>query len=382
MLKAGGAVPSAGPWAPQRICVSVLPIDLRLFAARLKPCYVYSNLCMLMLILVHRYNSMNQDLIAVSSNPLVTADTGMDSLVKAFLAGRTPRTIETYRQGLEDFARYLKVETVHQAGAILLSQNQGDANRLVFEFRNSLVEAGRSAATINLRLSTLNALVKLGRLFGLVPWQLDVPQFRLSPYRDTKGPGRAGFQRLQGQADRRHDRKGIRDKAILSLLYDLALRRAEVTRLDLADLDLDAGTLAVLGKGRNTKERLTLPEPTKMELANWLRVRGHGPGPLFVNVDRSPKGNRHGRRLTGTSIYRIIRKLGTVAGIQTRPHGLRHAAITEALDLTGGNIRAVARFSRHHDLKVLMIYDDNREDLAGGVARLVADRARLERLER
>jgi integrase/recombinase XerC len=55
-----------------------------------------------------------------------------------------------------------------------------------------------------------------------------------------------------------------------------------------------------------------------------------------------------------------------------RPHGLRHAGITEALDLTKGNIRAVQRFSRHRDLRILNLYDDNRIDLGGDVARLVA----------
>ncbi len=55
-----------------------------------------------------------------------------------------------------------------------------------------------------------------------------------------------------------------------------------------------------------------------------------------------------------------------------RPHGLRHAAITEALDLLGGDVRRVQRFSRHRDVRVLNAYDDNRQDLAGEVARIVA----------
>ena len=55
-----------------------------------------------------------------------------------------------------------------------------------------------------------------------------------------------------------------------------------------------------------------------------------------------------------------------------RPHGLRHAAITEALNLTKGDVRRVQRFSRHKDVRVLNRYDDNREDLGGEVARLVS----------
>ena len=69
-----------------------------------------------------------------------------------------------------------------------------------------------------------------------------------------------------------------------------------------------------------------------------------------------------------------MKKLGGEVGIKTTAHGLRHAAITTGLDLSGGDVRAVQRFSRHRNLATLMIYDDNRQDLGGKVARLVADK--------
>ncbi|HEX4772226.1 MAG TPA: hypothetical protein VH351_15425 [Bryobacteraceae bacterium] len=70
----------------------------------------------------------------------------------------------------------------------------------------------------------------------------------------------------------------------------------------------------------------------------------------------------------------MIQKLGRSAGISApvRPHGLCHTGITEALDRTNGNLRAVQRYSRHRDLLTLALYDDNRTDLGGDVARLVA----------
>ena len=71
---------------------------------------------------------------------------------------------------------------------------------------------------------------------------------------------------------------------------------------------------------------------------------------------------------------RIVETLGEKAKLSgtVRPHGLRHAAITEALERTNGNLRLVQRFSRHRDVRVLEVYDDNRTDLGGEVARLVA----------
>jgi integrase/recombinase XerC len=67
--------------------------------------------------------------------------------------------------------------------------------------------------------------------------------------------------------------------------------------------------------------------------------------------------------------------MGQRAGLsrRLRPHGLRHAGITTALDRTGGDVRAVARFSGHKKLDTLLIYDDNRRDLGGQVAGLVSD---------
>jgi len=115
---------------------------------------------------------------------------------------------------------------------------------------------------------------------------------------------------------------------------------------------------------------LTLPEATVGALRAWLEFRGTEPGSLFVNFDRAGKGER----LTGTAIYRLVRELGHKSGITARPHGLRHAAITEALDLTRGDVRSVQRYSRHRNLQTLLVYDDNRQDLAGEVAKSVSAR--------
>ncbi len=97
----------------------------------------------------------------------------------------------------------------------------------------------------------------------------------------------------------RTDAKGLRDKAILHLLYDLALRRSEVVGLDLEDVDLERGTLRILGKGRLQKEVLSLPTRTRGILSEWIRCRGELGGPLFINFHHDP--NIQGKRLSPTS---------------------------------------------------------------------------------
>jgi integrase/recombinase XerC len=207
--------------------------------------------------------------------------------------------------------------------------------------------------------------VKLASTLGLVPWTLTVANVKTQAYRDTRGPGLDGFKALLAGAQAQGSAKGLRDVALLRLLRDLGLRRGEAVRLD---VDLAGNRLMVLGKARSQKEPVTLPAPTKAALMAWLEARGTEAGPLFLNFDRAGKGGR----LTGAAVYFIVRELGTKAGLKTRPHGLRHLAITSALDLMKGDVRAVQKFSRHRDMRVLNTYDDNRRDLAGDVARLVA----------
>jgi integrase/recombinase XerC len=294
-----------------------------------------------------------------------------ERLLESFLSGRKAETIKAYKADLQDFAAFLKVATIDQAASQVLRSGQGAANHVALNYKAHLLERKLTAATVNRRLAALRSMVKLARTLGMVPWTLEVEGMKSEPYRDTRGPGRGGFRSLLELLAGRIDAKAVRDRALLRCLFDLGLRRAEVVGLDLADVDLGdpaAGTIAVLGKGRTAKVILTLPVETKAALEAWLVVRGQEPGPLFRSKHRG-----HGQdRLTGAGLYYLVRELGKRAGLKTRPHGLRHAAITEALELTGGNIRAVQKFSRHRDVRILERYDDNRQDLAGDVARKVA----------
>ncbi len=290
-------------------------------------------------------------------------------LLRAFLNGRKPETITAYRQDLEDFQAFIRAPSLEQAACLLLARGAGGANALALDYKAHLMDRELAANTINRRLTTLRSLVKLGRTLGLIPWTLEVEGVKAESYRDTRGPGRAGFRDMLDALAKRKDRKSMRDRALLRCMFDLGLRRAEVLGLDLEHLDLEGSTVAVLGKGRTDKIKLTLPAETKRVLKAWIGVRGVAPGPLFCSMNRAQPGKG---RLTAIGLYGMVRELGRKVGLKVWPHGLRHAAITEALDLTGGNVRAVQRFSRHRDVRILERYDDNRRDLGGEVAKQVA----------
>jgi len=294
---------------------------------------------------------------------------GADELLEAWLAGRSPQTVDAYRRDLADFAAYVSVDSPGRAAESLLGAGAGEANLVALRFRAALLDRGLAPATVNRKLAALRSLVKVARTVGLITFSLDVENVRSQAYRDTRGPGVEGYRSLLGALQGRSDAKGARDRAILHLLFDLGLRRAEVVSLDREHLDLAGGTGSVMGKGRRERISLTLPGPTCEALAAWLAFRGEEDGPLFTSMDHAGKGSG---RLTGRALHQVVQAIGRKVDLHVWPHGLRHAAITTALDLTAGDVRAVARFSRHMDIRVLGRYDDNREDMAGRVACLVA----------
>jgi integrase/recombinase XerC len=308
---------------------------------------------------------------------MLTALSDYTRLLDTFFAGRNPRTLAAYQTDLEDFRRFLETcslypptpTTVGEAVKGLLWNEEIMAGIYAREYRWQMRERGLQVTTINRRLATLRSLVKLANTQGLVTWTLSVESVPAPPYRDIGEPGREGFRALLEAAGAQPGPKGLRDVALLRLLHDLGLRRSEAVRLDVGDVDLPGNRISILSRGRSWKEPVTLPEPTQAALAAWLEARGSEPGPLFVNFDRAGKGHR----LTGTAVYHIVGRLGAKAGLSVRPQELRHLAITTALDRTDGDVRAVAEFSRHKDLRPLSRYCDNRQELAGKVAALIAE---------
>jgi integrase/recombinase XerC len=290
-------------------------------------------------------------------------------LLEMWLAGKNEKTVRAYRGDLEAFARWAGAASMESALEAFLTLPAPAANGAALRYRGALLDSGLATATVNRRLAALRSAVSLARLVGRVSWALEVPGVEAAPYRDTRGCGVDGFRAMVRTVEGRGNARSLRDRALLRLLFDVGLRRAEVVEMDAEHFDATAGTLSVLGKKRRSRELVTLPAPTRAALVAWLEVRGSEPGPLFRNFDRAGKSER----LTGRSVARIVAEVSGAAGIGlVRPHGLRHAAITHALDVTGGDVRRVQKFSRHRDLRTLTVYDDNRQDIAGQVAALIA----------
>lgn len=300
-------------------------------------------------------------------------------VVESFLQGKSENTLAAYSRDLNKFAAWLRAEDRVQAVEALLSLPHGEANELAGIYRGDMLAQGLSPATINRRLTCLRQVVAIGNMLGIISWKLMVPAIEAEKYRETAGPGieavREMFAALDDGRLIRRDKNGhplpsserlnTRNRALLALLYDLALRRSAVCSLDMEHLDMDAGTAMVKIKGRHAREKKVLPEVTQRELKKWLEVRGPSPGAVFTG--RGGKG-----RLTPSAIWRIIKSLGKAVGIRTWPHGLRHTAITDLLDQSDGNIRMAQEFSGHKNPATLQIYDDHRMAAGAKAAEMVA----------
>lgn len=146
--------------------------------------------------------------------------------------------------------------------------------------------------------------------------------------------------------------QGIRDAAILSLLYSAGLRRAEVVGLNIGDYDRDGQRLLVRGK-RNKQRSLPIVAGAASALADWLAIRGAAPGPLFWGV-----GNRNrGGRLTTQAVYKMLQTRARAAGIQRlSPHDFRRTFVGDLLD-AGADIVTVQKLAGHADVTTTARYD-------------------------
>jgi integrase/recombinase XerC len=292
-------------------------------------------------------------------------------LLGMVLAGLAEQSAEGYRKDLSALGEFLGVFQPAAVVAHLLRLDRGQVNALASAWLASMLDRGRSPATVRRRYAALARVFQAGRRFGLteVTPEADLP--RTEGLRDTTGPGRRGWARMldQAEAEAATGRpSGVRNLAVLVLAHDRGLRRGELAGLDWPD-DFDSARPAVrvVGKGTIEPTWLTVSDRAAGAVRAWLAVRGDAPGALFVRCDRASKTPE---RLGGHGINELVQALARRAGMArtVRAHGLRHQAITEALD-SGWSIRDVMVFSRHANPKTVMTYDDRRRDVGGEIAR-------------
>jgi len=261
--------------------------------------------------------------------------------------GASPFTIKSYREDLVQLDEFLR-----SAGC----RRPGDATSPILRrFASGLHAAGYAASTVARKLASLRSFYVFGQREG---WVKANPAKPLrSPRRPRKLPKFLTGDEIARLLAAPHPKEpgGVRDRAILELMYSAGMRVRELMSLDDTDLDLRNGTVRVRGKGR--RERLGIVgSHARSALTAWLAARPRPvPGrsvssqPLFTN--------KLGGRLSVRGIARLLEKHLSNAGLSGKasPHTLRHSFATHLLD-AGADIRSVQELLGHKSLVTTQIY--------------------------
>lgn len=240
--------------------------------------------------------------------------------------------------------------------------------------------AGRNAApTIGRKLATLRGfyrwLVREGR-------RGDSPMDGITnPRKARKLPETVDLETVVAVLEAPPDDTpaGLRDRAMLELLYASGLRVSELTGLDVRDVDLDSGFVRVSGKGRKTRE-VPFHARAGRAVARWIAARPaflggtEDAGVLFLN--------QRGGRLTARSVRRVLDQavLRCAARRAMHPHLLRHAFATHLLG-SGVDVRLIQELLGHASVATTQIYTHVSIDHLTRVYDAAHPRARLPRLE-
>ena len=218
----------------------------------------------------------------------------------------------------------------------------------------TLVESGLAPSTIARKLSALRGYFAYLLSEGLVV--TDPTEKLEAPRAGRPLPDVLSREEVEGLLGSvlTVDRYGIRDLAILEVLYGAGLRVSELTGLTLRDLRLQEGFVRVLGKG--SKERIVpLGGRACAAVERYLRElrpdleRGQSGGAVFLN--------RHGRALGRMGAWKIVQRYAKRAGLDRRvsPHTLRHSFATHLLE-GGADLASVQEMLGHSDISTTQIY--------------------------
>lgn len=261
-------------------------------------------------------------------------------------------TVKSYR---EDLTQALDFFRVHFPGKELKPTLL--TTRALRAYIAWLHDQGYAKTTIARRVAAVRSWCRFMCLQGYL--EINPADGLRGPRQDKKLPhflGESDITRLL-ELPSAEEPLGLRDRAMLEILYSAGLRVSELTGLDVDQVDLDSGMATVRGKGK--RERLAiLGAPALKALNVWLQVRDN-----VAQSSRKGKEspavflNKNGTRLTSRSVGRLLEKYLTQAGMdpRTSPHTLRHSFATHLLD-RGADIRCVQELLGHRSLATTQIY--------------------------
>lgn len=263
--------------------------------------------------------------------------------------GRAVKTIQNYEHYLTRFFTQMNIVSVEDITEEKVREFRLWLNRQPGTGPDTLKRRTQNYYLIALR-SFLKFLRKRG-IDGLSPEKIELAKV---PERHLDLISSIELNRLLSSADGT-DERGLRDRAILELLFSTGLRVSELCSLD-TDLDLSRASFSIRGKGEKVRV-VFFSDVAKEAVRAYLKSRKDMEQALFVNVPRSRNTKVTPSRLTPRSIELLMKTYAAKAGITKKvtPHVLRHSFATDLLN-NGADIRSVQQLLGHASITTTQIY--------------------------
>ena len=271
--------------------------------------------------------------------------------------GRSLNTVRNYDHYLNRFLEYAKTEDPKK-----LTENTVREYRLWLN-RQPGVKNGRNTETLkrktqNYYLIALRAFLKYLRKRGVESLNPERIELAKVSERSLDLISPAELDRLMKAPDVATER-GLRDKAILELLFSTGLRVSELCSLSIDDIDLAGDEFSVRGKGDKIRV-VFISESAREALRAYIKARKDMNDAMFIqygkNVKKAAKNNED-LRLSPRSVQRIIKRYATIAGITRKvtPHVIRHSFATDLLS-NGADLRSVQALLGHANIATTQVY--------------------------
>lgn len=258
--------------------------------------------------------------------------------------GLSRLTLESYGRDLRQFGVWLEPR-----GRVLDRCDRADLHQYLADRHGE----GISARSVARQLSALKSFYRWMKREGRIP---DDPTLNVARPRIGRSLPKilseADVEALMAAPDL-DDALGLRDRAMLEVLYASGLRVSELVSLRLDQINARQGVVRVIGKGN--KERLV---PLGEEALHWLRRYMRDARPALLGPHREVLfPSRRGTLMTRQTFWHRIKQLALRAGVQKSlsPHTLRHAFATHLLN-HGADLRVVQLLLGHSDLSTTQIY--------------------------
>ncbi len=270
-------------------------------------------------------------------------DDAVDNFYQYILAekGLTPLTAKAYIDDIYIFAKFKSSDNTDDF-------NENDlSDFLSYELQND-----KAVSTALRRISSIRSFLIFLNREGVV--NFDVPKIE-TPKRPEHLPICLSFEEIEALLDAPdlNDPVGIRDKAMLELMYASGLRVSELLNLKRGQVDLKRNILTVMGKGQKER-KVPFGDFAGEYVAKYIsEVRSHNKGSKTAYLFLS----KYGEPLSRQMFFKQIKKYALIAGIEENisPHTIRHCFATHLLE-NGADLRIVQALLGHSNISTTQIY--------------------------